>query len=451
VNPLPDSGENQWFYVNTVTGDLFEKTNGQWFLVYNFNTGAGTGITNNESDGSGESIVRPVIGNTGHFKSVLGAPDEVDIVDLTTEIQIAMNAGYKPVTMRNINSGYYLQKSIGGGTFDPNGLIPLDGEEDLWPRGSLWIGTSTIWILQTPATKSWTPYDASSGVSEIINIGGGVNVFKQTVDGVAELRSLTSDEPVIIETDTPIDGSLNFSISDTYKPVTLSNVQNVKIGYENVSAPLGTDDVTKGYVEGSLYIETEPAGQNKIWICRSPTPAGSALWQEYASSGSAVKESAMFYNIPRTVTNIVDTNFNNLPIPSAAVDYSGAAVWSAPFSGTTVVFRRGVTNASGKRYLVNVKIIVEDFAGATSDLHLYTFRALQNPSAVVQSGSVIQIGLSASAGSNRGGTGSTSFIVTSNTAGQDEWYYQIRGSIGGSGSPPPNIAIEDMTVTFTEI
>lgn len=455
VDPLDEpngTGVDSDMYINSSSHDLFgPRQNGKWGPpVYNFGGGGGGGgLTSLQNVGEG---VRTFLGLNGTLAQVRSLTSDFPVIiaedaPIVGSNNFSISDLYKPVSLSLVDNNP-LQTGLGSATLNPNGTL---GEIQGYKFGSLFVQVGTqyvLWVCVDPVAKVWeVMHSQNSTLEALTNIGPGAEVYETQVGNVAQLRTMIGETGEIDILQNPAD--LVFSMSDLYKPVTLTNVDNVKIGYQKLSAPLGTDDVTKGYLQGSLYIETETGGLNKIWICRSPTPAGSAQWVEYETGGASVKESAMFYNIPRATVNFSDGSFNNLPIVSAVVDQSGPATWSAPFSGTTVVFRRGPTNASGKRYLVNVDIIIQDFVGAaTTLLHNYTFRMLQNPSAVTQHGSAIQIGLNASVAVARQGTGSTSFIITSNTAGTDEWYYQISGS---AGALTPSIAIENMSVTFTEI
>lgn len=333
VNPIsgpsdaPNNDKNYW--INSTTGDLFENIKGQWFLVYNFGTGGGTGdtgITNIENNGTGVGIFKDIIGRTAHLRSLRGAINQINIIQDTDEIRLLMDSDYKPSSLSLVNNNP-LQVGLGSSTFNPNGV-------------------------------------------------------------------------------------------------------------------LGSPD----YIRGSIFVQVGTT--DRIWICNNPA---TQVWVELVPPSVSVKQSAMFFGVPTAVITFPNTNFNNLSIASASVDFSGGATWSTVATGGTVLFRRGPTTATGKRYLVNVKIIIEDAAGITSDLHLYTFRMLQSPSSVVQNGSAGQIALNASSASNRGGNCNMSFIITSNTAATDSYYLQLRGSIPGSAGTPPSIDINELTVTFTEI
>ena len=457
VNPLsgPDgTGEDKDYYINSVTGDLFENTNGQWNVIYNFDTGGGgTGITNIENIGEGIGIFKDILGSTAHLKTLVSTGNQINItpdIPIVDSITLSMSDAYKPVTLSKLGN-FPLEAGLGSGTLNPNGLL---GSPD-YNRGSLFVQVGTVdkvYVCNDPASKVWVDITGGgdAGVTSIQNTRTfGGQIWRDTVGGVASLKVIRGGSSIEVEnfgTD-----FIDMKVPDTYKPLTLSNVDNVKIGYGEPAQPLGTDDVTKGYVKGSLYTEIEPAGANKLWICQSPTPAGSALWAEYAGSGSSVKQSALYYNVPPVTVNFANTNFNNLPIIAASTDFAGGATWSSVATLGTILFRRGPTTAAGKRYLVNVKLIIEDSAGATSNLHLYTFRMVQNPSGTTVTGSAGQIALNASSAANRGGTCTMPFIITSTTAATDEWYLQIKGSIAGAGGPPPSVSLNEATLTFTEI
>jgi len=456
VNPLDTTGELNDYYINSATGDLFGPKTDVWGSpVYNFDTGGGGGgITNIDNIGEGIGIFKDIVGSTANLKSLTSTGNQINItpdIPIVDSINLSMSDAYKPVSL-SLLGNFPFQAGLGSGTINPNGAL---GEPD-YNRGSLFVQVGTvdrIWVLNDPVGKVWIELAGEDvGIVGIENVGSGAPIYLDTVDGTARLKRIQGTTGQVLVNSSSVFQTNTIEMDDSYKPITLTNVDNVKIGYGEPAQPLGTDDVTKGYIKGSLYTEIEPGGANKIWICQSPTPAGSALWEEYSGGGgSSVKQSAMFYGLIPTVINFPDNNFNNLPISALDVDFAGGATWTAPFSGSTVVFRRGPTTAANKRYLVNVKAIINDAAGITTEPHLYTFRMLQNPSAVTQSGSVAQVALNASSGTIRAGSCSASFIITSLTAATDEYYLQIRSSKPGSPSPAPSIDLEDLVITFTEI
>jgi len=451
VNPVDTVGETNDYYINSTTGDLFGPKTRVWGdSIYNFDTGTIDGITNIQNVGTGEGLFKDINGNTANFKSLVGATLKIDVDDIGDRVIIDIPDAYKPSTLSRLDNLPF-KVALSAGASSPDGNL---GTGQAFNKGSLYIQyDNTLWVCIDPSTLEWQQLiGTDSGVNDIVNVGSGAPIYLDTVGGTARLKRLQGTTGQVLVNSSSVFETNTIEMSDSYKPVTLTNVDNVKIGYGEPAQPLGTDDVTKGYIKGSLYTEIEPGGANKIWICQSPTPAGSALWEEYSGGGgSSVKQSAMFYGLIPTVINFPDNNFNNLPISALDVDFAGGATWSAPFSGSTVVFRRGPTTAVNKRYLVNVKAILNDAAGITTEPHLYTFRMLQNPSAVTQSGSVAQVALNASSGTIRAGSCSASFIITSLTAATDEYYLQIRSSKPGSPSPAPSIDLEDLVVTFTEI
>ena len=449
VNPLPTSGENEWFYLNTVSGDLFQKTNGQWFLVYNFTTGASTGITNNQSNGTGESIVLPVVGNTGEFKSILGTVDETDINDEGNELRISMSPAYKPFLLRRIGNNRVLGASVGVDSVNPQGNL---GIAEGFNRGSLFVllgAGNSVYVCEDEVAKTWSLVFSENTLASLTNIGTGGEVYDQQVGKIAQLRTMIGQTGEIDILQNP--ANLNFSMSDLYKPVTLSNVQNVTIGYDKVSAPLPSNGSNEGYVRGSLWIETEIAGANKIWICRDPTP-GSATWDEFSSGGSSVKESAMFAQFPRHIqtglefTPYKEINFNTPNV----IEQSGPATWSFVSGGISgQLFRRGPSTAN-KRYLVTVYVEIDDFISGSTNLYDYKIRMVDDSDTFV-SGSAFSIYLPPSLTSISANTGSTSFVLSVPSAGTVNFSFQIIGSTSGGGTTAPNIGFESTTITFTEI
>ena len=451
--PLGSIGQYNDYYIDSGSGNFYGPKTTTWGIpVYNFVTGpGGGGLTNISNLGLGEDIFLGLTGGgtTANLRTVQGAANQIDVATTSEELRLLINDNYKPVTLSLLNN-FPLQVGLGSGTFNPNGVL---GSPD-YNRGSLFIQVGTtdrIWICNDPATQVWLELAGEDvGVTSIQNTEDfGAQIWRDTVDGVASLKVLRGNLDVKVENF--LDDFIDFKIADTYKPITLNNVVNARNGFGSLSAPTGNDDITQGYIKGSIFTEVEIGGTNRLWIAREVSPAGSAQWEEYSPGFASEKQSATFYGLTPVSTNFVDSNFNPLPIGSLSVDFAGGTVWAAVNIGPTVLFRRNATNATGKRYLVNYNITVEDTAGATTVPGFYIFQLVQSPTNTIQNGSVSRISLNPSSGATRGGNCSGACVITSNTAGEDNWFLEVRSSRPGSPGPAPNITLESVNVTFTEV
>lgn len=452
VNPIsgPDgTGEDKDYYINSATGDLFENTKGNWFLIYNFATGGGGGgITNIENESS-PGFFKNIIGSTAHFKGLSGSVDQifVDGADPNT-IFISMEDAYKPVSLNLVNN-FPLQTGLGSITFDPNGTL---GEDQGYNLGSLAVQVpGTIWICQDPVSKAWNKYDASDGVSSVANIGPGVGVFSNLTAGVANLKSIIGESEEINAID---DGnSITLGINNNYKPLTLSNVQNITQGYGSPSGPTVGNDINQGYAKGALFSEVEPAGLTKLWVCRDAA-AGAAVWAEISSGGSSVKKDFVMWSSiggqPQAMpnTNFNDVNFGVDTNPPAYAQLVGSKFTSL-FDGIRQVFRRSAVSEE-KTYNVTLNLSVKDFAGATTHEGEYIFKMIRKTGVFTVSQSISAFTLPASAINNRSGSLSYNFIYHEPLLATQDYYFQLRG-VNNIGLTPQPFNIDYWAVGFQEI
>ena len=336
VNPLPDTGEDQWFYINTATGDLFEKTSGTWFLVYNFSVTPGSGITNIQNETPG--LFKNIIGTTAHFKGLAGdvVANEifVDNSDSNT-VFLSIEPSYKPISLSRVQNIY-----IGNGTFNPNGTV---GATEGASQGSLFIQLPAIlWVCQNPVTEVWTR--TNSGILDIVNVGGpgeglviGVDVGG---DGLFKKISSTGGDINVSSLSTSVD----LNISPSFVPVLLDKVPNVYNNFSgNAFSPTVNDDITKGFQKGSIY--TQLSGTvGDIWVCADNT-TGAAVWRDVGQKTSVLKGYAQYSltgsNYQTTFLNTLDRYTLNVgPIPFDVTISEGdwtSVIITPPY----VVARRG--------------------------------------------------------------------------------------------------------------
>ena len=459
TNPPSNTGRTSDYFINSTTGDLFgPKQGSKWGdPVYNFDTGVVSGITNNESDGF-QSIVKPVIGNTGHFKGVAGSVNQVDIDGGDpNELIISMSSAYKPVLLSGIRDNGVLAVSLGGDTLDPNGLLGLPE----YPRGSLYIQigtTDTLWICNDAVGKVWLKVSGEgAGISSITNVGAGVGVFRDLTAPTAagENANFKSITGTFNKTDVVDEGSfIRTDMSPSYVPETLNLITNIKDNRLGaISQPTINDDSTLGYSKGSLWYELELGGVIKLWVCQSAA-VGAAVWQLYPSSGTGGStKDFVQYSIGATVgyTQTITGGFQDFnfgPDTPTTEAIAIASNWSTLYDGTRQVFRRAPTSA-GRSYMCSVTIIIQSFAptGTEND---YTFIMTRKEGGLLYSQSLTSAAFPASTVSTKTRTISTTFIFTENLATQQDYYFRINGTQVGGGAAI-NFNVNSWAVSFKQI
>ena len=445
VNPLPDTGEDQWFYINTVTGDLFEKTDGNWFLVYNFSTSAGTGITALQSDG-GLSFVKPVIGNTGHFKGLNeGSVDEIIIDDSQlNEILFSMSPNYIPPLLSRVNN-----IKIGGDTFIPNNTFDNASGFNI---GSLWTvvpsGTLYTCTNNTNGSAVWNrmgPYTASN-----VGLGGG-QVFKALTSGDFELRTITgTTNQTVITTAT---NNVVISMDNDYKPVTLDNVVNVKNSYTGSAfSPTVNTDSTQGYQKGSVYSQVIGTSAD-MWVCADPT-AGAAVWYDVGNKTSIIKDYAQFrvsdFTAKQTAIGASSTWYK-LNLGSTALNNQlSSGTWSSVDLGSGFVIRRGppTNGRSDNIYKISVHGMcysVNNIADVSQQFNIsFCIGSGISPSAG-EAGSIAYLNMNTGE-AIRKEPFSYSFMLQSVSSGNEDYFISVENATSTT-----NIFLEDVVINFEQI
>lgn len=454
-NPLPTTGENKWYFINSVTGDLFEKENGQWFQIYNFDTGTIAGITNIENIPSAGSVglFKTIVGNTAFFKNIQGASLKIDVDDTGDKLIIDIPNTYKPSTLSRINN-FPLNVGLSAGSIDPN--INL-GTGQGYNKGSLFIQYDNIlWVCIEPDSPSvWSKLiTPDGGLSNIENVGSGAAVLLDIVSGTARLKRLQGTSNEIDVDSSSVFQTNTIRMNDLYKPVTLSNVDNVKIGYNNSTPPLGTDDITKGYIIGSIYTEVQPGGNNQLWIARAVTPAGSAQWEDYGTDNERQKDYSNWAGIggqPQTINfNYADVNFGaGVPINYA---FPAGTGFSTLFDGARQVFRRAAVTKE-TAYNVTLSMKVQDFESSTLRPANYEIHFIRKTGGFIAVQSQIGFVIPVHETSASQQSVSVSFVYDESLLTQQDYYFQIRGRLGppGPDQEAQDIDINYWSVAFSEI
>lgn len=457
--PIPTTGKEGDYFIDSgaVGGDLYgPKTAGVWGLpIYNFGSGGGGGgLTNCANIGEGVRNFQDVVGSVARFRTMTS--DEPIIIEEDTPIpgsnNFRMSPSYKPPLLSGIIDNAILGVSFGVSVGDPNGVI---GGLPQWPNDSVVIeaGTNKIWILQDTATKTWIEFNASSGVSNIVNVGDGSGKILRDLNmGVASLRSLIGFGGQIRITDIP-DATV-IQIENDYKPLTLSKVYNIQ---DNRSAPLSAptvnDDVNAGYHKGSIWVEQEIGGTNKLWICNSSFP-GAAVWAEYApTSSTGVKDYASWYNAVTYTFSILGTiqDFNFGDPGNIFLDVSAPSThFSSQFDGSRQIFVRSLVTKP-TNYKCTIQFIARDFlGGASTDEAVYRINCIRKTNSERFPQSFGEMILPVSPVNQRAGYVSVVFMINEPSTATLSYYFQMEGLKSGGGAAQ-SINIQKWSVTFQEL
>lgn len=457
--PIPTTGKEGDYFIDSgaVGGDLYgPKTGGVWGPpIYNFGSGGGGGgLTNCANIGEGVRNFQDVVGSVARFRTMTSSlPILIEEDDpIVGSNNFSMSALYKPPLLSGIFDNAVLGVSFGVSVGDPNGVI---GGLPQWPDNSVVVqaGTNHLWILQDTATKTWITFDASSGVSDIVNVGiGNGKVLKNITSGVASLKSIDGTDGQVTITDKT--NEIQISMVPSYRPVTLAKLFNIQDNRgAPLSAPTVNDDSNAGYQRGSIWIEQEIGNLNKLWICNSSTP-GAADWVLYPSSSSTgVKDYASWHNgIGYTFTilgTIQDFNFGD---PGNIVsDVSAPSThFSTQFDGSRQIFTRSLVTKQ-TNYRCSINFIARDFLGAPStDEAVYRINCIRKSNSQRFGQSFAEMVLPISTVNQRAGFVSVDFMINEPSTAALSYYFQMEGLKSGGGAAQ-NINIEKWSVTFQEL
>lgn len=445
-DPLPDTGENEWFLLNTLTGDLFQKTLGTWYWVYNFSTGGGGGgLTAIENDGAGVGWFRNILGSTAHFKSVSSAPDEIDILDLSSEIQMTMSPNYvPPLLARFLDS-----RKIGSAPFAPP---PSADSSNGFSIGDLWTQQGAPHPLYVCTNASvgaavWeniAPFGAISLGATGIDIYAGETLI--TGKKTFQIRKINGVAGQIITYITG-GGSAEIGINNTYKPSTLALVDNVKNSFSgSLFPPTVSTDSTQGYQKGSIYtqISTVPDAGH-IWVCSDAT-AGSAQWKDVSASPTVLSfDYINWTNDAGYIQTITGGNqdWNAGPTIITQASYP-STIWSSSFDGTRQIFTKGTTSTI-KAYHVDFSMDFGDFFGSRTTQAVYNVFMVRKSDGFVYRASTCRGQLPPTTDNNAYGSMSHGFIFQESTLTPTSYYFRISGPAGH------NITVERWSIAINEV
>jgi len=462
--PISTTGNAGDYFIDSTSGDLYGKksVSGVWGPpIYNFVTGGGSGeLTNLLNIGEGVQIFKPPLnGTVAELRTLTSNGNEINIdtdIPIVGSLNLGMSVAYKPVLLSGIRDNGVLAVSVGGDTVDPNGLLGLPE----YPRGSLYIQigtTDTLWICNDAVSKVWVKLSGvGAGISSITNVGAGVGVFRDLTapSAAGENANFKSITGTFGKTDVVDEGSfIRTDMSPDYVPVALNklyNIQDNRTG--DVSGPTNNDDSASGYSRGSMWVEQEISGLNKIWFCNNPAN-GAAEWHEFLPSGGSTNKDFVQFTIgatvgyTQTITGVFqDFNFGPDAPSNPAIALS--SLWSSLFDGTRQVFRRALTNAT-KSYLCNISVTIQSFS-PTGDENDYVFFMVRKFGGLIYPQSTSTVAFPASTVSNKQRTMTSSFIFTESSPAVEDYYFRVKGTQAGGGTAV-NFNVNTWAVSFKQI
>lgn len=300
VDPLPTSGENEWFYTNTVSSDHFIKTNNTWTLVYNFATGAPSpGLTNIQNDGA-VGFFKNIIGTTAHFKGISSLSGKLTFAQLVNDVDLGVNLNSTDVQLGNVQN----IKSNFLAVVDPtnfNDSSPGQG----YSIGSFWMNRSTnpsrlfICEVAIPTLAVWELIggSGSGSIDTVANVGTGVGIFRDITGTTANLKSLASSSGKIVYTANAdvVNTGVNLVPADVQLPLLI----NTKYVTNSASNPTVNDDASLGFQVGNLWSNY---ALGTLYLLRTNT-VGAAIWDFIAPSNLFTRNDNDYAKITQTDAN----------------------------------------------------------------------------------------------------------------------------------------------------
>lgn len=276
TDPLPNTGEDQWFFTNITTGDFFIKTFGTWTLYYNFQTGTPSpGITNIQNDGV-VGWFKNIIGSTAHFKGISSLSGKITFSQLTNDVDVSVNLNSSDVQLGNVQN----IKSNFFGTVPPTAL---NDSSEGYSVGSFWlnrgVNPSVLYIAESAnlAAASWVLLSGSgSGITTIVNLPGSAGVFRDIVGTTANFKALnsTTGKLTFVNNASSVDFGVNLNKNDVGLPLLI----NTKYVTNSAVNPTVNDDASQNFQLGNIWSNYANGNvyQNRGNI------VGAAVWAQIA-------------------------------------------------------------------------------------------------------------------------------------------------------------------------
>jgi len=451
IDPVDDTGENEWFYTNTTTNDLFIKSNGAWVVVYNFNTGAPTpGLTTLANDGTGAQWFKSVIGSTAHLRTISSSTGKLTFATLANEIDMTVNLVNSDVGLgfvQNIKSNFI-------SSVDPTAI---NDSSQGYTIGSFWLNRGTnpsrLFICESAnvAAAIWELLAGSGVVDNIVNVGVGAGILRDITGGTANLKSLTSSTGKI--TYTPLVSTIDVGVNLVKGDVGLSLLTNTLYVTQSAVDPTVNNDASQGFVPGNIWNNTAILG---LWVNRTNT-VGAADWGFIGPSSSFVRNDND-YVFARKGAGPANTAFPvigrvellNVGVPVyTLIDFRGN--WSALNEGFgPICIQRGIpSNAlTNNQYLITYSWTGQLLADPGSDTVIQFGMGVGNGS--VPAGAPFVIGSSVNAifhnGSELTNTVSTSFVYRIPSAVNTSFFLNVVNF-----NNTVTLSTSDITIVFQQI
>ena len=303
VNPLNTVGELMDYYINTTTGDLFgPKTNIWGGPIYNFTTGAATGLTNIENNGVGAGIFKNIIGNTAHLKSLDGAINQINVTGVTDEVRLSMSTNYKPDTLDKVNNvfneyGAAVPPTINNDSTQnfETGSTWTQSNGDLYvcvdasPGAAVWlqVGAPTPPVVVEKGRAAWEsiggqPQSILTTNFVDLNLGANTTPLNLCVYGGSPWSSLFDGTRQVFRTTSatvPITYNISYNMRvEDFDGATITEaIYDIRMvrktgtfimaqSYNGVVLPVSTASNRKGFITGSFVFQETIAGQQDYYL-----------------------------------------------------------------------------------------------------------------------------------------------------------------------------------------
>jgi hypothetical protein len=252
VAPTGSDGYVTQFYLDTVTGSVYEKTALTTWTLRTIGSGGG-GISGGANLGAGEGVYAGVTGANINFKSLV-AGSNISITSTGTEITIgAIGSGITTLNGLNATTQYFAIDSSGTA---PNWSSVSDTHTLNIPSAS--VGGVTAGLISN------TDYASFSGkVGDVVSIGGGESLVGADSGTSATIKSLVAGTGV--------------SFTSTADEVTINSTAGIS-GGANLGTGEGVYASTSG---GNLEFKSLTAGSGV-------SLSSSATEIQISASGSGV-------------------------------------------------------------------------------------------------------------------------------------------------------------------
>jgi len=269
-----------------------------------------------------------------------------------------------------------------------NTVNPISGPNDAPDNDkNYWINSSTGDLFENVKGEWYLIYNFSTGgggggITNIENNGLGVGLFKNIIGSTAHFKSLLGSINKIVLTDDPDEVRLN--ISDSYKPLTLSLVNNfpLQVGLGGATLdPNGLIGADQGYNVGSLFVQN--GTPDKLWICQNAT---SKIWTLYPASSPSgyIKDWGIWTGIGGTPQDIPNGfAWGGLNLGAVNPTQNGGKVSGSKLGmffdasiPSVVILRSAETEE--RSYSITITLQNQDFAGPTSESAHYDIRMIRD-------------------------------------------------------------------------